>query len=75
MLAIPNAAEGHQQTAYMMAGDVIKGDIPVSTGPTWGMIESPGIGFEVDEKAVKKYHEAFLKDGPFIIYGDKFPVK
>jgi hypothetical protein len=39
------------------------------------MIESPGIGFEVDEKAVKKYHEAFLKDGPFIIYGDKFPVK
>ena len=75
MLAIPNAAEGHQQTAYMMAGDVIKGDIPISTGPTWGMIESPGIGFEVDEKAVKKYHEAFLKDGPFIIYGDKFPVK
>ena len=29
----------------------------------------------VDEQAVRKYHEVFKKDGPYIIYGDRFPLK
>ena len=40
--------------------------------PGWGRIEGPGLGVEVDEDKVAKYHEAFLRDGEFTPYGDRF---
>jgi hypothetical protein len=71
MLAAPNACQGHQQTAQMMADDILKDPIPIADGPRWGRIEAPGLGVVVDEDKVAACHEAFLRDGEFIPYGDK----
>lgn len=71
MLAAPNACDGHQQTAQMMADDILRSPLPIATGPRWGRIEGPGLGVAVDEDKVARYHEAYLRDGEFIPYGDK----
>ena len=44
-------------------------------GPEWGRIEGPGLGVEVDEDKLKKYHEAYLRNGEFPPYGDRFSAK
>jgi len=72
MLTAPNADIGNQQTAQMMADDVLKTRIPIADGPEWGRIEGPSLGVEVDEDKVRTYHEAFLRDGEFTPYGDRF---
>ena len=35
MLAAPNACLGHQQTAQMMADDILAQRIPIMDGPRW----------------------------------------
>ena len=65
LLAVPNAVEGNQQTAQMMAGDVLAEPIPIATGPTWGVIDRPGLGVRVDPEAVDAGHEAYLEHGEF----------
>ena len=72
MLASPNADHGNQQTAQMMEDDILTERIPIMDGPEWGRIEGPGLGVEVDEDKVARYHEAFLRDGEFTPYGDRF---
>ena len=72
MLTAPNACDGHQQTAQMMADDVLKTSIPIKEGPSWGRIEGAGLGVDVDEDKVMKFHEAFLRDGEFPPYGERF---
>lgn len=72
MLTAPNADVGNQQTAQMMADDVLKIRIPIADGPEWGRIDGPGLGIDVDEDKVRTYHEAFLRDGEFTPYGDRF---
>ena len=74
MLASPNADHGNQQTAQMMEDDILTERIPLIDGPEWGRIEGPGLGVEVDEDKVAKYHEVFLRDGEFTPYGDRFSV-
>src|SRR5262249_4185428 len=39
VLTLPNATDGHQQTAYMMEHDILSEPIPLATGPRWGTIE------------------------------------
>lgn len=68
-LAIPNAGIGHQQTAQMMAGDILVERVPIADGPRWGMIEGAGLGVTVDEQKLAAAHEAFLRDGAFMPYG------
>ena len=75
MLASPNADRGNQQTAQMMADDILKERIPIMDGPEWGRIDGPGLGVEVDEDKVGKYHEDYLRDGEFTPYGDRFSRK
>ena len=53
MLTAPNTDIGNQQTAQMMADDVLKALIPMADGPEWGRIEGPGLGVEVDEDKVR----------------------
>jgi L-alanine-DL-glutamate epimerase-like enolase superfamily enzyme len=72
MLACPNAAAGNQQTAQLMAGDILTEPVPTASGPTWGRIEGPGLGVEVDEAKVMEYHEAYRRHGEFPPYGDRF---
>lgn len=72
MLAAPNAYDGHQQTAQMMADDILTERIPIMDGPEWGRIEGPGLGVTVDEDKVMKFHEAYKRDGEFPPHGDRF---
>lgn len=71
MLAIPNATEGIQQTAAVMSDDILVEPLPIATGPKWGAIEKPGLGVEVDEEKLRRYHEAFLRDGQFLPWGSR----
>ena len=73
MLALPNACDGHQQTAQLMADDILAAPLPIATGPTWGRIDAPGLGVEVDEAKLARYHQDFLDHGEFPPYGDRFP--
>ncbi len=72
MLTLPNATDGHQQTAQFMAGDILTEPLPIATGPTWGRIEAPGLGVEVDEQKLAHYHQAFLAHGDFPPYSTRF---
>ena len=75
MLCAPNSDCGNQQTAQMMEDDILAQRIPIMDGPEWGRIEGPGLGVEVDEDKLKKYHEAYLRNGEFPPYGDRFSRK
>ena len=55
MLSIPNACDGSQQTASIMADDILTTRLPIADGPTWGRIEAPGLGVEVDEEKLRRY--------------------
>lgn len=71
MLAAPNAALGSQQTAQMMEDDILTTRIPIADGPTWGRLDKPGLGVEVDEDKLMRYHEAYQKFGEFPTYTGK----
>ena len=68
LLAIPNAIDGAQQTAAIMADDILTRPSPIATGPRWGTIEQPGLGVDVDEARLQHYHECYLRDGQFLPY-------
>ena len=72
MLAAPNACRGHQQTAQMIADDILTEPLPIATGPSWGRIEGAGLGVEVNEDKVGRYHEDYRRHGQFPPYGDSF---
>ncbi len=66
MLALPNVADGVQQTAAMMEDDVLTHRLPIADGPTWGLIDRPGLGIEVNEDKIGQYAEAYRKVGQFL---------
>jgi glucarate dehydratase len=68
LLAIPNAIDGAQQTAAIMADDILKTPLPIASSPKWGVIERPGLGIEVDEMKLRHYHESYRRDGQFLPY-------
>jgi glucarate dehydratase len=74
MLAAPNAALGNQQTAQMMEDDILVERIPIADGPTWGRIECPGLGVDVDEDKLNRADETYRKHGDFPTYAGKFGV-
>ena len=74
MLAIPNACDGHQQTAQNMADDILTEEIPITKTSKWGIIDQPGLGVKVDTDKLNFYHNKYLKDGEYLLYGNKFPI-
>jgi glucarate dehydratase len=68
MLTLPNTLDGAQQTAAMMADDILTEALPIASGPRWGLIEAPGLGDDVDEDKLGRYHEAFRRNGQFLPY-------
>jgi L-alanine-DL-glutamate epimerase-like enolase superfamily enzyme len=72
MLTLPNACDGHQQTAQFMADDILTEPLPIATGPSWGRLDAPGLGVEIDEAKLAHYHRDFLDHGDFPPFGDKF---
>jgi glucarate dehydratase len=73
MLTAPNATIGNQQTAQIMEDDILTERVPIADGPRWGRIEYPGLGVEVDEDKVMRYHEAYRREGGFPTYKGKVP--
>lgn len=72
MIAAPNAADGHQQTAQVMADDILTERLPIADGPHWGRIEKPGLGVDVDDSKLMTYHEAYLREGEYVTWGTGF---
>src|SRR3954453_4101880 len=68
LLAIPNTIDGAQQTAALMADDILKTALPIVSGAKWGPIERPGLGIGIDEAKLKHYHECYRRDGQFLPY-------
>jgi len=68
LLSLPRIVEGHQQTAAMMDGDILKEPLPIAAGPRWGVPTGPGLGVEVDEDKVAQYHEQYRRFGQFLPY-------
>ena len=65
-LTLPNATDGAQQTAALMADDILTEPLPIAHGPAWGLVEAPGLGVEVDEDKLARYHAAYRRDGQFL---------
>ena len=55
----------------MMEDDILTERLPIADGPLWGRIDRPGLGVEVDEDKVERYHEAYRKLGEFPTYAGK----
>jgi glucarate dehydratase len=68
VLTLPNGVDGHQQTAQMMAGDVLSKPLPIATGPRWGVPEGVGLGVEPDADAIAEGHRRYAVEGPFLPY-------
>jgi L-Ala-D/L-Glu epimerase len=68
MLTLPNAVLGAQQTAAIMADDVLATPLPVASGPRWGIPDGPGLGVEVDEAKLAAFAEDYRRHGPFLPY-------
>lgn len=66
MLAAPAVTEGVQQTAQMMADDILKRPLPIKEGPNWGRVSGAGLGVEVDEEKLRKYHQHYLDVGQYL---------
>ncbi len=68
LLTLSNIVDGNQQTAQMMCDDVLKEPLPIAHGPEWGVPEGAGLGIEVDEEKVQRYHESYRRDGQILPY-------
>jgi L-Ala-D/L-Glu epimerase len=66
LLTLPNIVEGHQQTAHVMAGDILSEPVPIATGPTWGVPPGAGLGVEVDPDAVREAARRYELEGQFL---------
>ena len=67
-LGLPNLVDGNQQTAQMMADDILTEPLPIATGPTWGVPEGTGLCVAVDENKVTQYHQVYKEHGQFLPY-------
>jgi L-alanine-DL-glutamate epimerase-like enolase superfamily enzyme len=70
VLTIPNGVEGHQQTAYLLEHDILTEPLPIATGPSWGTIDGPGLGVEVDEDAVAEAAARYRAVGQYLPWQD-----
>ncbi len=68
LLTLPNIVEGNQQTAQMMQDDLLTERLPIADGPIWGTPTGSGLGVEVDEEKLARYHEDYLRHGQILPY-------
>jgi L-alanine-DL-glutamate epimerase-like enolase superfamily enzyme len=68
VLTLPNVVDGNQQTAHMMTDDIVTETLPIVHGPDWGVPQGHGIGVEIDEVKLGKYHELYRQRGQFQPY-------
>jgi L-alanine-DL-glutamate epimerase-like enolase superfamily enzyme len=70
LLTLPNVVDGNQQTAHVMQDDVLKEPLPIASAPDWGMPRGLGLGIEVDEEKVGRYHQLYCERGQFLPYDE-----
>jgi glucarate dehydratase len=68
LLTLPNIVDGNQQTAAMMEDDILSTAIPITHGPDWGVPAGSGLGVEVVEDKLLRYHEYYRERGQFLPY-------
>ncbi|HEY1480306.1 MAG TPA: mandelate racemase/muconate lactonizing enzyme family protein [Gaiellales bacterium] len=68
LLTLPNGVEGHQQTAHVMADDVLRDALPIASGPRWGVPEGVGLGVEPDPEKLADGHRRYELEGQFLPY-------
>ncbi len=68
LLTLPNIVDGNQQTATMMQDDILKQTLPIASGPNWGVPQGAGLGVEVDEDKVGRFHELYRERGQLLPY-------
>jgi glucarate dehydratase len=68
LLTLPNVVEGHQQTAHVMAGDILTEPLPIATAPHWGVPAGPGLGVEVDADALRDAARRYELEGQYLPY-------
>jgi glucarate dehydratase len=68
LLTLPRVVEGHQQTATMMADDILTEPIPIARKAYWDASPAPGLGVEVDPEKLARYHENYRQIGQYQPY-------
>jgi glucarate dehydratase len=68
MLTLPSAVPGAQQTAAIMADDLLATPLPIATGPSWGVPDGPGLGVAVDEARLARFAADYRRHGQFLPY-------
>jgi glucarate dehydratase len=68
LLTLPNIVDGNQQTAQIMADDVLAERLPIADGPDWGTPVGTGLCVDVDEDKVRQFHDAYRLHGQFLPY-------
>jgi glucarate dehydratase len=68
LLTLPNVVEGNQQTAHVMAGDVLAEPLPLASGPRWGVPAGMGLGVEPSADALAEGRRRYELDGQFLPY-------
>jgi L-alanine-DL-glutamate epimerase-like enolase superfamily enzyme len=66
LLTLPNVVDGNQQTAHMMQDDILKSPLPIASSPDWGVPDGNGLGIEVDDEKVARYHQLYREQGQFL---------
>jgi glucarate dehydratase len=68
LLTLPNVVEGNQQTAHVMAGDVLAEPLPLASGPRWGVPTGVGLGVEPSADALADGRRRYELEGQFLPY-------
>ena len=68
LLTLPNIVEGNQQTAQVMQDTILTEPLPIDDGPVWGTPEGVGLGIEIDENKLARYHADYLEHGQILPY-------
>ena len=65
------ARERLQSPARWAATVIVKNTtdrIPTTDGPTWGVIDGPGLGITVNEAKLLRVHEVYHESGQYLPY-------
>lgn len=68
LLTLPNLVDGNQQTAHIMQDDILNDLLPIASTPDWGVPQGNGLGVEINEEKVARYHELYRERGQFLPY-------
>jgi L-Ala-D/L-Glu epimerase len=68
LLTLHNVVGGNQQSSVASVDDILKTPVPLVSSGTWGVPEGPGLGVEVDDEKLGRYHDTFRERGQILSY-------